>query len=124
MEFSPPLTALVCAAFLFISCISQSHAFADSEEVGSAVSAGHKLELEIVTAKGKLPRNFYYGSAVYDGFDSIYLLGGTKREVGSSYGAIYKYSISSDSAQTIGRLDEEYGAAAFTSGHIYYFGGE
>ncbi|OXA63368.1 uncharacterized protein LOC110863263 [Folsomia candida] len=84
-----------------------------------------KSQFVAVESKVKLPKAKHGSCAVYDGNDSIYILGGYSIDTPQS-SEIYKYTISSDNIAQIGELPLpvfEMSASIDTSGNIYTHGG-
>jgi hypothetical protein len=79
----------------------------------------------ITLAEATLPIPLRSHEAVYDGADSIYILGGLAN--GSLHGSVYKYSLATDTISVHGIFVRvAYGAAAIdmTTQSILYFGGQ
>ena len=82
-------------------------------------------QLVAVPAQSKFPYPLKESAPYYDGMDSVYIFGG----LDSNYnyrGEIFKYSISSDTIESVGRLPGNISSGAVVSnglGTIYYMGG-
>ena len=84
-------------------------------------------ELRVTKCNATFEVGLTYAAVVYDGLDSVYILGGSTYWPGQWHSAIRKYSISTDTVETIGRLPKALtgGEASINAGDgsIYYFGG-
>jgi len=83
---------------------------------------GQTLTAKLCSAQ--LPLALTYSSPLYDGYDSIYLIGGY---TGINYTQALKYSISEDRIEEIGSLPlMDYGGGAVMDKHknIFYIGGK
>ena len=77
--------------------------------------------LKWVVTESRLPVPLYGHSAVYDGEDSIYLIGGWN---GAYNGEVYKYSINTAEVESVGTFPGKlFGSTAFYNNDTYYLGG-
>jgi len=89
----------------------------------AALGLASAAETFVKTAT-KLPYGLRDHSAVYDGSDAIYIIGGTGSGTFAAQQNVFKYSVQSGTVETVGQSKPiANGAALFDNGGIIYLGG-
>lgn len=107
-------TYLVCYSFIYYLILASG-----------VDCCWHRSGLQATLANATLPVgvSFFSSQAVFDGVDSIYVMGGTNHEV-DEYCTILRYSISSDRIECVANMTENshgQGTANFgKNGRIYF----
>ena len=88
-------------------------------------SMGVSEGLELIRTRSRLPTPTHSHSTLYDGDDTIYVIGGKTDNSGGFQDKVIRYSLESGTVEVVGTfVNISSGSAVLADGDILYFGGQ